>query len=81
MSAPYKARCQCGAVTATIAPTRVAATDAWSHVHGANNRVVVESTSAGALIFEGAGAGGRATAGAVLSDLVPATPVAATRVP
>ncbi|MEN9509675.1 MAG: homoserine O-acetyltransferase/homoserine dehydrogenase [Gemmatimonadota bacterium] len=53
-----------------IEPTRVDGTEAWARVAGPSNRIVVESVSAGALIFEGPGAGGRATAGAVWSDLV-----------
>ncbi|MEI6739689.1 MAG: homoserine dehydrogenase [Gemmatimonadaceae bacterium] len=57
-------------VTATITPTRVTATDAWSQVVGPDNRIVITSLSAGALAFQGAGAGGRATAGAVLGDLL-----------
>ena len=57
-------------VTATITPTRVTATDAWSQVVGPDNRIVIHSLSAGALAFQGAGAGGRATAGAVLGDLL-----------
>ncbi len=56
---------------ARIEPTRVAANDAWAQVDGPFNRIVVESRSAGALVFQGPGAGGLATAGAVLSDLLP----------
>lgn len=56
---------------ARIEPTRVAANDAWAQVDGPFNRIVVESRSAGALVFKGPGAGGLATAGAVLSDLLP----------
>jgi len=56
---------------ARIEPTRVAADDAWAQVNGPFNRIVVESRSAGALVFQGPGAGGLATAGAVLSDLLP----------
>ncbi len=55
---------------AHIAPTRVSGSDAWAHVSGPRNRVVIESDTAGSLEFQGAGAGGRATAGAVLSDLL-----------
>ena len=53
-----------------IAPTRVDAADPWARVAGPCNRLVVDSASAGSLVFEGAGAGGRATAGAVLADLL-----------
>ncbi len=55
---------------ARIIPTRVTRDDPWAAVSGANNRVVIESASAGALVFHGPGAGGRATAGAVLSDVL-----------
>ncbi len=67
------ARCEYdehGQLTASIAPTRVAANDAWARVRDANNRIVIESASAGSLVFHGPGAGGRATAGAVLGDLL-----------
>lgn len=56
---------------ARIEPRRVAADDAWARVDGPFNRIVVESRSAGSLVFQGPGAGGLATAGAVLSDLLP----------
>ena len=59
-----------GALTARILPTRVARDDAWAHVPGPFNRIVVESESAGSLVFQGPGAGGRATAGAVLADIM-----------
>lgn len=59
-----------GQLVARILPTRVTRDDPWASVTGPNNRIVVESSSAGALVFHGAGAGGRATAGAVLSDLL-----------
>lgn len=53
-----------------IEPTRVDGSDAWAYVGGPSNRIVVESASAGTLVFEGPGAGGRATAGAVFADLL-----------
>ncbi|MEQ1689715.1 MAG: homoserine dehydrogenase, partial [Gemmatimonas sp.] len=59
-----------GALVARILPTRVTRDDPWASVSGPNNRIVIESASAGALVFHGAGAGGRATAGAVLGDLL-----------
>jgi homoserine O-acetyltransferase len=59
-----------GALVARIIPTRVTRDDPWAAVSGPNNRIVIESASAGALIFHGPGAGGRATAGAVLSDVL-----------
>jgi homoserine dehydrogenase len=43
--------------------------DPLASVTNERNRVVVESRSAGALVFEGPGAGGEATAGALLADL------------
>lgn len=55
---------------AEVVPKRVSAADPLARVSGACNRVVVESASAGALVFQGPGAGGRATAGAVLADLL-----------
>lgn len=57
-------------ITATIQPTRVTGNSAWAGVDGPFNRVVVESESAGSLTFQGPGAGGLATAGAVLADLL-----------
>jgi homoserine O-acetyltransferase len=59
-----------GRLTARIEPTRVSLDDPWSRVRDANNRIVIESASAGSLVFDGPGAGGRATAGAVLGDLL-----------
>ncbi len=59
-----------GRLTARIEPTRVSRDDPWSRVRDANNRIVIESASAGSLVFDGPGAGGRATAGAVLGDLL-----------
>ncbi|WP_396206958.1 homoserine O-acetyltransferase [Gemmatimonas sp.] len=55
---------------ARILPTRVTGDDAWAHVSGPFNRVVIESETAGALVFQGPGAGGLATAGAVLADVL-----------
>lgn len=59
-----------GTLVARIIPTRVTRDDPWAAVSGPNNRIVIESASAGALVFHGPGAGGRATAGAVLSDVL-----------
>lgn len=56
-------------VIAQVTPERVAATDDWARVEGPGNRLVVESDSAGTLVFAGPGAGGRATAGAVYGDI------------
>ena len=57
-------------LVARILPTRVTSHDPWARVAGPFNRIVVESETAGALVFEGPGAGGRATAGAVLADIL-----------
>ncbi len=57
-------------LVARIIPTRVRTDDPWAAVSGAFNRIVIDSSSAGALVFHGPGAGGRATAGAVLGDLL-----------
>ena len=59
-----------GELVARIIPTRVTADDAWATVTGAFNRIVIDSASAGSLVFHGPGAGGRATAGAVLGDVL-----------
>ena len=59
-----------GELVARIIPTRVTHDDPWASVSGPENRIVIESASAGTLVFHGAGAGGRATASAVLGDLL-----------
>ncbi len=56
-------------LVARILPTRVTSNDAWARVSGPFNRIVVESETAGSLVFQGPGAGGRATAGAMLADI------------
>ena len=55
---------------ARILPTRVTGDDVWAQVSGPFNRVVIESETAGARVFQGPGAGGLATAGAVLADVL-----------
>ena len=60
---------QRGKLVARVIPERVVAGEAWADVAGASNRVVIESESAGALVLQGPGAGGRATAGAVYGDI------------
>lgn len=55
---------------ARITPTRVRGDDAWAQVSGPFNRIVIESESAGELVFAGPGAGGLATAGAVFADVM-----------
>lgn len=57
-------------LVARIRPTRVSGDDAWAHVKGPFNRLVISSDSAGEIVLQGAGAGGTATAGAVLSDVL-----------
>ncbi len=59
-----------GAYVGQIRPMRFSRDSPWASVHEADNRVVVTSESAGALVLQGPGAGGRATAGALLSDLL-----------
>lgn len=56
-------------VVASVKPRLVDADSAWASVAGPNNRVLLESESLGALELQGAGAGGRATAGAVFGDI------------
>lgn len=60
------------AVNVRVAPTLVPHAHPLAGVHGAFNAVVVESESAGRLMFYGQGAGGAPTASAVLSDVVAA---------
>jgi homoserine O-acetyltransferase/O-succinyltransferase len=53
----------------TIRPVRVPANDAWAEVRGVSNRLVVQDAAGGVLTLSGDGAGGLATARAILSDL------------
>ena len=57
-------------IAGRILPTRITGDDPWARVAGPFNRIVVDSVTAGSLVFEGPGAGGRATAGAMLADIV-----------
>lgn len=57
-------------VSARVYPAMVHRSHPLAAVHGANNAVFVEAEAAGSLMFYGAGAGGAATASAVLGDLV-----------
>ena len=59
-----------GSFIGQIRPMRFSKDSPWASVHEADNRVVITSASAGALVLQGPGAGGRATAGALLSDLL-----------
>ena len=56
-------------IRARIHPRRVDPNGAWGQVRGANNRIEIVSRSAGTITLNGAGAGGHATALALLSDL------------
>jgi homoserine O-acetyltransferase len=53
----------------TIRPVRVPAHDAWAEVRGVSNRLVVQDAAGGVLTLCGDGAGGLATARAILADL------------
>lgn len=57
-------------VRASVRPVRLSSGDALAQVRGADNAVVIDAESAGTLRLVGAGAGGDATASAVLGDLV-----------
>lgn len=57
-------------LSASVTLQVLAADDPLATVDRERNRVVVESRSAGALVFEGPGAGGFATAGALVADLL-----------
>lgn len=58
-----------GVVVARVIPERVSGSEDWANVNGPSNRLVIESESTGALVLQGPGAGGRATAGAVFGDI------------
>ena len=55
---------------ATVAPTLVARDEPLATVDGVRNAVQVEGDLAGRVLFEGAGAGARPTASAVLADVL-----------
>lgn len=61
-----------GAVAVRVHPAWVPRGHPLASVHGADNAILVESTGAGRLLLQGAGAGGAPTASAVLGDLVAA---------
>lgn len=63
-------RTEDGTVTASVRPERLAAGDVLAGVGGAGNAVVLDADLAGRITLAGAGAGGDATATAVLGDLV-----------
>lgn len=59
-----------GAIEASVVPTAVPAGSPFGRCDGVLNRVEVDATPVGRVAFEGPGAGGSATASAVLGDLV-----------
>jgi len=59
-----------GAVEASVVPTAVPAGSPFGRCDGVLNRVEVDAAPVGRVAFEGPGAGGPATASAVLGDLV-----------
>jgi homoserine dehydrogenase len=59
-----------GGVSARVHPAMIPRVHPLAAVHDAYNAVFVEAESAGRLMFYGAGAGGQATASAVLGDIV-----------
>ncbi len=56
-------------VTARIGPARVPLSSAWGAVRGVQNRIVIEAETGARWELEGPGAGGDATARALLTDL------------
>jgi homoserine dehydrogenase len=56
-------------LVARVALESLAPDDPLAETPGERNRITVSSRSAGVLVFEGPGAGGDATAGALLADL------------
>jgi homoserine dehydrogenase len=59
-----------GALEASVVPTAVPAGSPFGRCDGVLNRVEVDAEPVGRVAFEGPGAGGSATASAVLGDLV-----------
>ena len=58
-----------GSIEAGVMPTAVDVLEPISAINGVRNRVDLETDRLGSISLEGPGAGGRATAGAVLADL------------
>jgi homoserine dehydrogenase len=58
-----------GSIDAGVMPTAVDVLTPISGINGVRNRVDLETDRLGSISLEGPGAGGRATAGAVLADL------------
>jgi homoserine dehydrogenase len=63
-----------GAVIASVAPVALDPAHALARVRDEENVVLIESESAGTITLHGRGAGGAATASAVLADLLRHTP-------
>lgn len=63
-----------GTVRASVAPVALDPHDPLARTRDEENAVVIESESAGAISLHGRGAGGHATASAVLADLLLAAP-------
>jgi homoserine dehydrogenase len=59
-----------GAIEAGVVPSAVPAASSFGRCDGVLNRVEVDALPVGRVAFEGPGAGGPATASAVLGDLV-----------
>ena len=63
-------RLEDGTIFASVLPTALPLTDPMSRVEGVTNRIEVRAEPIGSLAFSGPGAGGPATASAVLGDLM-----------
>jgi homoserine dehydrogenase len=61
---------QDGRVEAAVLPTAVPEASALGQTNGVRNRIEIEAAALGRLAIEGPGAGGTATAAAVLADLL-----------
>ncbi|MDQ3991309.1 MAG: homoserine dehydrogenase [Actinomycetota bacterium] len=74
-----------GSLFAHVAPRRLPSGHPLARVPDHHNALLVRARLAGELLFQGPGAGGEATASAVLADIVraaaPSTPVAASSIP
>jgi homoserine dehydrogenase len=62
-------RAEDASIQAGVMPTAVDVLESISGINGVRNRVDLETDRLGSISLEGPGAGGRATAGAVLADL------------
>jgi homoserine dehydrogenase len=59
-----------GVVQATVAPRSLPADHPLARISGVTNAIFIEGPSVGRLLFTGPGAGGEATASAMLGDLI-----------